>query len=91
MKFVDVLERYHISPLKYEDNTVLDEKDYANLYDVLSKYFFMKRCFNSNVPKINLEEAEKKVDFLKKNSLIEITEEDILDLIVGVDNKLVVN
>ena len=90
MKFTDVLERYHISPLKYEDNTVLEEKDYSSLYDVLRKYFKMKKYLNNRVNEVCDSEITKKIDSLTKNSLIPATEEEIMDTLLNVSGKNIV-
>ena len=91
MKFVDFLRRYHISPLKYEDERVLIQKDYMDLYIMLSNYFKMKEILGKfkNEDLIN-EQAVKSIEFAMKNSLIEPDEAEIMDKLMGFDTNPVV-
>ena len=43
MKFDDVLRRYNVSPLCYEDGTRLAEKDYVKLFSMWMNYRFVTR------------------------------------------------
>ena len=82
MKFVDVLRRYHISPLKYDDDVLLQEKDYMCLLKMLVKYAEMKKQFG---PGINYEvdpRLFRKVEALKKNALFEPEEADVMDCLM---------
>ena len=91
MIFNDVLRLYHISPLHYDDGSELSEKDYVSLFNILSKYFLMKKYFKDDVLKNHLEDINKKIEFLQKNSLIAITEEEVMNILMDMDEKLVLN
>jgi len=90
MTFVDILRRYHIEPLQYSDGTELNERDYVRMYDILSKYFLMKRYFKDNISNVDFDEAVKKINFMKNNSLLPITEEDVMDMLEGIEENLVI-
>lgn len=83
MKFTDVLQRYHIAPLKYDDDKILDEKDYFELSKILHKYVFMKNKFDNNFLDFEVNEnLVKKVEHTLKNSLMDLSEEDIMDILM---------
>lgn len=89
MKFTDVLKRYHISPLKYDDDRLLVEKDYFDLFKFLMKYFTMKMSYDE-VHKL-FEELSRKKEFTLKNLLLEISEEEMMDILTGQNTSIVVN
>lgn len=89
MKFVDVLKRYHVSPLKYEDDRILVEKDYMDLFKMLMKYFVMKSSYD-DMKKI-LDELSKKKEFTLKNILLELSEEEMIDVLMGQNTSIVVD
>ena len=43
MNFKEILQRYHVSPLQYDDGVELQESDYVDLYVVLMKYYFIRK------------------------------------------------
>lgn len=88
MKFADVLKRYHVSPLKYEDDRILVEKDYMDLFKMLMKYFVMKSSYD-DMKKI-LDELSKKKEFTSKNILLELSEEEMIDVLMGQNTSIVV-
>ena len=80
MNFQDVLKRYHISPLKYEDNVLLNEKDYKDLYKMLTRYFVIKGVsWNFLIQETN--DLQKKVERIFNNTLIPFTEEEMMDIL----------
>lgn len=82
MEFKELLQRYHVSPLRYEDGTELVEKDYKNLYLILKKYFIaQKMILNKDEPAISqnlISKAEKN----NECSLISPDVEDIMDILM---------
>ena len=89
MKFTDVLKRYHVSPLKYEDDRILVEKDYVDLFKMLMKYFVMKSSYE-DMKKI-FDELSKKKEFTLKNILLELSEEEMIDVLMGQNTSIVVD
>lgn len=89
MKFVDILKRYHISPLKYEDDRILSEKDYRDFFVLLTKYYASIDGFESI--KSLFGEEERKILFLKKNSLLPVESEEVFDILMGQDISPVIN
>lgn len=89
MKFTDVLKRYHIAPLKYDDNRILVEKDYLDLFKILMKYFVMKFSFEDM--KSMFDELSKKKEFTLKNMLLNLSEEEMIDILMGQNSNIVVN
>ena len=89
MKFTEFLQRYHISPLRYEDGTVLEEKDYRDFFMLLVKYDAVTRGF----PSVGdlLDETEKKVDFVRRNGLLPMEDAEILDMLMEQDSNPVLN
>ena len=83
MDFREVLRRYHISPLQYDDGVLLDEKDYYDLAVLLMKYYYSKQKLgcNSRIPKIP-EALQKKVENHMKRSLFEVDIESIMDVLM---------
>ncbi len=89
MKFTDVLKRYHISPLKYEDDRMLVEKDYIDLFKILTKYFVMK--FSYEDIKKMFDELNKKKEFVLKNILLDLSEEELIDILMGQNTSVVID
>ena len=89
MRFVDVLRRYHISPLKYDDDVLLQEKDYIDLLKILVKYAVMKSEFGTQVNFQVEPRLLRKVESLKKNSIIEPEEVDVMDCLMETSESLV--
>lgn len=91
MKFSEVLQRYHISPLSYIDGMALAERDYFELFKIYSKYIEMKRRFGKPI-KYEIEKSVlNKVDYLTKNSIIELEEGDVMDVLMELNDKCVLN
>lgn len=88
MKFTDVLKRYHIAPLKYDDNRILVEKDYLDFFKILMKYFVMKFSFEDM--KSMFDELSKKKEFTLKNMLLNLSEEEMIDILMGQNSNIVV-
>ena len=82
MKFEDVLRRYHISPLTYDDGSSLKENDYINLLKMLYKYAFVKNKFGANIHLDIGESLLAKLSFVEKNSLIPLGEEEFMDILM---------
>lgn len=82
MKFTDVLERYHISPLKYDDDTVLNEKDYLNLFQILLKYILVKNCMGEKIDTTINESLIKKMESAFKRALIPFSDFELLDILM---------
>lgn len=82
MKFIDVLRRYHISPLAYGDGSLLEEKDYMHLFKFLNCYMIMKGNFDiSSLDKCNKQILER-IKSLKKRLLIPLEEEEVMDIVM---------
>lgn len=82
MNVKEILQRYHVSPLQYDDGVELQESDYVDLYVLLMKYYFVKQRLGSGrVPKIP-DNLINKVESHCKRSLLPITEEDCLDILM---------
>lgn len=76
------MQRYHISPLKYDDGTELEEKDYFNLGTVLLKYYYGKQLLqDTRVPRIPDGLAKKAADHMKR-SLLGVDFEGIMDILM---------
>lgn len=90
MNFKETLQRYHISPLKYSSGETLNEKDYVELYLILSKYFIAQNIvFNSKIPSANNNLLEKVVSNYKR-SLIKPDVEDVMDALMEQKGELVI-
>lgn len=82
MYFKEILQRYHISPLKYDDGVELEERDYVNLFTILSKYFTIKqKVEGGNLPVIK-EQLIAKVESTIKNSLVPFEPEELMDILM---------
>ena len=83
MKFKEILRRYHISPLLYDDKTELEEKDYRDLYKLLTKYYYIRgELFSVD------EKQIKKMEFRMRNSLIPLEPEEQLDVLMDIDSEV---
>lgn len=89
MCFSDVLRRYHLPQIQYVDGNEFDEKDYTYLFQYLFKYFSMKKYFKNTVQKDVREDIDKKIEFMRKNSLIPLSEEDVMDVFMDIKDELV--
>lgn len=90
MDFKEILKRYHISPLKYDDGSELNEQDYSQLYLILQKYYFAKvECGITRVPQIP-DYLKTKVASLKKRSLLDVTLEDIMDILMEFNEEKII-
>lgn len=82
MCFKEILQRYHIAPLKYDDGVELEERDYVNLFTILSKYFTIKQKVEGcNLPVIK-EHLIAKVESAIKNSLVPFEPEELMDILM---------
>ena len=81
MEFKDILRRYHISPLQYEDGVELNESDYMTLYQILGKYYAVNSYLNKRVPKTDTN-VLKKIENYCRRSLITPEVEDVMDVIM---------
>lgn len=90
MNFKETLQRYHISPLQYANGEALNEKDYVELYLILTKYFTAQNIvFNSKVPEVNNNLLEKVASNYKR-SLIKPDVEDVMDALMEQKGELVI-
>jgi len=83
MEFREILKRYHISPLKYDDDTELSESDYGFLFSILSKYYIAKQCLGNRVPKIDEEGMRNKIENYCKRTLVLPEIEDLMDILMN--------
>lgn len=90
MKFEDVLKRYHISPLQYEDGTLLRENDYIDLLKILNKYAYVKSKTGTDFKFLVPATLMKKIEFAEKNTLIPISEEDMMDILMEQNSNSVI-
>ena len=82
MDFRETLKRYHISPLRYEDGTELNEIDYGSFFMVLQKYYFAKNMLDSfRIPQIP-ENLKHKVEVRCKKALLAPDLEDLMDILM---------
>ena len=83
MCFKEILKRYHISPLQYEDGVELGERDYFSLFVILQKYYTIKSMNDEKfkVPIID-ESLIMKVQKDKEKSLLPLTDEEQMDIIM---------
>lgn len=83
MDFKETLQRYHISPLQYDDGTELNEKDYNELATVLLKYYYAKQLMGNSfkMPKIP-DNLMKRANQHIKRSLLEVDLESIMDVLM---------
>ena len=83
MCFKEILKRYHISPLQYEDGVELGERDYYSLFLILQKYYTIKEL---NDEKFTMPVVDKslitKVQKDKEKSLLPLSEEEQMDIIM---------
>ena len=81
--FKDILKRYHISPLQYNDGVELEEKDYNDLYKMLLRYYAVRKLTeNYEPPKID----KTLLDKMNKNfesSLIPFEPEELFDILMS--------
>ncbi len=81
MEFKDILRRYHISPLQYDDGTELNESDYNLLYQILNKYYTINSYLRKRVPKLD-SSINQKIESYIKCSLIPPETEEIMDILM---------
>ena len=83
MCFKEILKRYHVSPLKYDDNTELGERDYFSLFVILQKYYTIKALNDEKfkIPVVD-ESLIVKVQKDKEKSLLPLSEEEQMDIIM---------
>ena len=81
--FKDILKRYHISPLQYNDGVEVEEKDYNDLYKMLIRYYAVRKLTeNYEPPKID----KTLLDKMNKNfesSLIPFEPEELFDILMS--------
>lgn len=81
MEFRDILQRYHISPLKYEDDSELAESDYYDLAGLLLRYYYAKNIVGcQKIPRIN-DTLIKRVQDHCKRSLLGVDIESLMDIL----------
>jgi len=82
--FKEILKRYHISPLKYEDNEELSERDYISLFIILQKYYTIKAMSDEKfkIPVVD-ETLVQKVKKDKQKSLLPLSDEECLDILMN--------
>lgn len=89
MTFKDMLKRYHISPLQYQDGVELEEKDYNDLYKMMLRYYAVRKLTEDyEPPKIDKTLVEK-MNKNFKSSLIPFEPEELFDILMikkGVKN-----
>ena len=89
MEFKDILRRYHISPLQYDDGVELNESDYNTLYQILTKYYMVNSHLNKRVPKVD-STIDKKIENYLTRSLIPLETEEIMDILMEqTDSKVI--
>ena len=83
MAFKEILKRYHISPLQYEDGKELTERDYLELFKFLMKYYCIRGIFDKNfvIPSVPMDSMDK-VKRCAEKSLLPLTEEECLDILM---------
>lgn len=82
MQFKEILMRYHISPLQYEDGVQLEERDYLDLFKILQKYYAIKQITeNSDIPQVN-KDLMNKVIKTNEKSLIPFEPEELMDILM---------
>ena len=89
MTFKDMLKRYHISPLQYQDGVELEEKDYNDLYKMMLRYYAVRKLTeNYEAPKIDKTLVDK-MNKSFESSLIPFEPEELFDILMikkGVKN-----
>lgn len=81
MEFKEILQRYHISPLQYQDGVELNESDYFNLAELLLKYYYSKNIMGcTKIPKIT-DVLKKRVTNHCQRSLLGFELEDLMDIL----------
>ena len=81
MEFKEILQRYHISPLQYQDGTVLTESDYFDLANLLLRYYYSKSLMDcQKLPKINGTLIKRAQDHCKR-CLLGIDLESLMDIL----------
>ena len=88
-EFREILKRYHISPLKYDDDVELSESDYGFLFAILSKYYVAKQQLGCRVPKVDETSIRNKIENYCKRTIIPPTIEELMDVLMN-QNKGVV-
>ena len=83
MEFREILKRYHVSPLKYDDDVELSESDYNSLFNILSKYYAAKEYLGCRVPKIDVNTVRNKIENYCKRAVIPPTVEEIMDILMN--------
>ena len=82
MEFKEILQRYHISPLMYEDGTKLTESDYFDLANMLLRYYYSKSLMDSQkLPRIN-DTLINRVKNYCNRSLLGIDLECLMDILM---------
>ena len=91
MNVTELLRRYHIAPLKYEDGVELTDKDYFDLAGFLIRYFHAKKVMGfSKTPHIP-DNLISRVERYMKQCLLDITIEDIMDILMEQKGGNVIN
>lgn len=82
MQFREILQRYHISPLKYDDGTELGEKDYCSLFVILQKYFLSRKIIGQEKVFASMDKLIKKAEQSYERSLLPLEVEDVMDILM---------
>ena len=82
MTFKEILMRYHISPLQYQDGKELEERDYLDLFRIMLKYYAIRNVTEKfDIPKVD-GNLMKRVIKNYETSLIPFEPEELLDILM---------
>lgn len=88
MNFCEVLQRYGLGKLCYEDGTPLSERDYAKLFSTWMGYKFVT---SNQVIFMPSKERMKRVYQTEKRMLFPLEDEDKMDIIMKIPSQIIEN
>lgn len=77
MTIRQLLQRYHISPLQYQDGVELNDKDYYSLFKFLLKWYYVN---DPAITEISNKDKQQ-LDRLEAKAVIPVTAVDKFDYI----------
>lgn len=89
MTFKEILMRYHISPLQYQDGKELEERDYLDMFRMLLKYYNIRNVTEGfDIPKVDAM-LMKRVVKNYETSLIPFEPEELMDILMQKKGEMV--
>lgn len=73
----------------YDDGTLLTEKDYISMFQILLKYIAVKNCTGSRINVTIEDRLIKKMEYATKRALIPFSDVELLDILMEQDKGVI--